>query len=168
MGGIEIRMVPADWEHPRNSDGYYIPLLYGDSFFKHFAEYSEDKEMWEKGFRRDVYKTERTYLEIGEYKNMTLEDYYEEHTMHIPVKSRYMPIWSEEEKTHLMLYENISEGTPITPALESVEALAQWLAENIEKENPKFFSWYNISDYDTWLRVLKNNSAPALILRTKD
>lgn len=41
-----------------------------------------------------------------------------------------MPQWPEAERTHYQMYESVTEGTPISPVMESPEALARWLAEN--------------------------------------
>ena len=41
-----------------------------------------------------------------------------------------MPTWSAEEQTHFQMYENTSEGTPLSPVMESCEALARWLADH--------------------------------------
>ena len=43
-----------------------------------------------------------------------------------PVASEYMPLWPEELCTHYMLYETVTEGTPISPAFPSKEELEMW------------------------------------------
>jgi len=50
--GREVRRVPADWEHPKNSDGCYI-ALHGRSFSKSLKEWEEGEEMWNKGLREN-------------------------------------------------------------------------------------------------------------------
>jgi hypothetical protein len=49
-----------------------------------------------------------------------------------PLMEDEMPQWAEEEKTHIMMYETCSEGTPISPAFKrgEKEKLARWLVDN--------------------------------------
>lgn len=44
-----------------------------------------------------------------------------------PNPKSYMPRWSPEEATHFMLYETVTEGTPISAAFASMEALMGWV-----------------------------------------
>ena len=41
-----------------------------------------------------------------------------------------MPEWAEEEKTHIQFYETVTEGTPLSPVMDTPENLARWLSEN--------------------------------------
>lgn len=43
-----------------------------------------------------------------------------------------MPQWDEREKTHIQLYENTTEGTPISPvfAVSEIDALCSYAAEH--------------------------------------
>jgi hypothetical protein len=65
-----------------------------------------------------------------------------------------MPTWSAAEATHFMLYESISEGTPLTPAFAEVEELAKWCSEH-----PKETGWD--CSYDEWLKICKRGFAPS-------
>lgn len=47
-----------------------------------------------------------------------------------PKKRDYMPDWTEEEATHFMMYETMSEGTPLSPAFATPEELARWCVDN--------------------------------------
>lgn len=38
-----------------------------------------------------------------------------------------MPQWPKHERTHVQMYEACTEGTPVSPVLESPEALRRWL-----------------------------------------
>ena len=42
----------------------------------------------------------------------------------------FTPDWPDSERTHWQMYEQTSEGTPISPVMESPEALARWLVDN--------------------------------------
>ena len=70
-----------------------------------------------------------------------------------------MPDWPEEIKTHYMMYETCSEGTPISPAFKTPEELARWLADN----NASAFAGQGAS-YESWLRICKGGYAPSAII----
>jgi hypothetical protein len=70
-----------------------------------------------------------------------------------------MPQWAEEEATHYQMYENVSEGTPISPACETPEELARWLAENGADAGAG-----GKATYEQWLRVCKGGYAPSLVV----
>jgi len=123
--GRELRRVSANWQHPKNEIGRYIPLLKGD-FLLQLKEWEEENEQWKKGFRSDF---------NGGWKPKELDELnfsFEEWDVEKPVKEDYMPNWKEEELTHIQLYENTSEGTPISPIfLESeFEKLCEYASEN--------------------------------------
>lgn len=48
---------------------------------------------------------------------------YEEYAGPRPDASDYMPDWPEAERTHYQMYENTSEGTPISPVMATPEDL---------------------------------------------
>ena len=105
----EVRRVAKDWQHPRNLGTYsngaprYEPLHEG------YAEAAAD------------------FLQRASTEGLQgALDYYGS----APNKDEYMPEWPEAEKTHLMMYETCSEGTPISPAFATAEELARWLADN--------------------------------------
>ena len=47
--GREVRRVPENWEHPKNSKGYHEPLL-GGSFSERLARWEEEAAQWGNGF----------------------------------------------------------------------------------------------------------------------
>ena len=65
-----------------------------------------------------------------------------------------MPQWPESERTHYQMYESVTEGTPISPVMESPEALARWLADNKVSAGP-----YATATYDQWLAMIKAGSS---------
>jgi hypothetical protein len=67
-----------------------------------------------------------------------------------PQSDCYMPDWPESERTHYMMYEDTSEGTPISPAFETPEELAKWLSDNSASS---FGRW--TATYDQWLGLIK-------------
>jgi hypothetical protein len=73
-----------------------------------------------------------------------------------------MPDWPEEERTHYQMYESCTEGTPISPVLESPEAVARWLVDNKA-------SWFagDEASYDAWLRCAKGGHGGDMLLQVK-
>ncbi len=65
-----------------------------------------------------------------------------------------MPQWPEAERTHYQMYESVTEGTPISPVMESPEALARWLADNKASAGP-----YATATYDQWLAMINAGSS---------
>lgn len=140
--GREVRMVPANWEHPQytadnapfeRSIGRYIPLL-GGSYTEAAREFLE---MANKGSLQEAI------------------DYYGE----APKEDDYMPDWPEVERTHLMMYENTSEGTPISPAFKTPEELALWLSDN----GASTFADMTAT-YDQWLVMINRGWAISAVM----
>jgi hypothetical protein len=71
-----------------------------------------------------------------------------------------MPEWPEEEKTHIQMYETTSEGTPISPVMDTPENLARWLADNGASS---FGSC--TATYEQWLDTCRRGWAPGGFLR---
>lgn len=65
-----------------------------------------------------------------------------------------MPDWPESERTHLQMYEDTTEGTPISPVMKTAEELARWLADN----NASSFGDHTAT-YDQWLTMIKRGFA---------
>lgn len=120
--GREVRRVPADWQHPQNDEGDYIPM------HPHFP-YNEEEiaeglaEGWLKGVPPNY------GLDI-------------------------MPQWEDSERTHWQMYEDTTEGTPISPVMESPEELARWLADN----GASAFASMTAT-YDQWLATIYRGRA---------
>lgn len=128
--GREVRRVPKDWQHPMR-DGRYIPLYDG---------YNAALE----AFRADI--EEKGLAEALDWNGGG------------PISDDYMPDWPEEERTHYMMYEDTSEGTPISPAMESPEALARWLADNGASAFGR-----STATYEQWLPICRGGWAPGLV-----
>jgi len=122
--GREVRMVPADWQHPKDASGAFIPMR--ASFPYDAAEVAEG---WLTG--------EAPFHGIA-----------------------VMPQWPASERTHFMMYENTSEGTPISPAFATAEELARWLAET------KASAFANFpASYEAWLATIRAGSAPSFLIK---
>lgn len=121
--GRELRMVPANWEHPRDEHGY-IPLMPGEWFASVHKEWLESDQ-----------------------------DYNE------PTADEFMPNWATEQRTHFMMYEDTSEGTPLSPAFATAEELARWLADT----NASAFADMTAT-YDQWLRTINRGFAVSMVI----
>lgn len=152
--GREVRRVTATWEHPKNDNGNYKPLL-GMSFTEQLKNWEEGREQWEKGFRKS-WDDENPWKpkEADE-----LEMSYEEWTGEKPIIDYYMPEWKESELTHIQMYEDTSEGTPISPVFDNAEDLARWLADN----NASSFG-SSTATYEQWLSTINRGWAPSMIM----
>lgn len=133
--GIEIRRVPADWQHPKE-DGDYIPLLDGNELNDALEHWDHCNTLWSQGKRHDTsglglpagwnyYFWERAAPVIDiEPENRRFN--YAEWAGPRPEPKDYTD-FGGRPCTHFQAYENISEGTPRGPvcatereALESV------------------------------------------------
>ena len=127
--GREVRRVTKDWQHPKDESGKYKPLRYG--FAERLKEWEEGKEQWKS-------------KEADELK-MTYGEWYGEK----PEIEDYMPQWTEKEKTHIQMYEDTSEGTPISPVFDNAEEMAKWLADN----GASYFGSMTAT-YKQWLQIV--------------
>ena len=134
--GREIRKVTPDWRHPRDR-GRYIPLLEG---------YIEARDEFLSKLSSEGYEAAITYHGIAPNPN----DY-------------MLPFTPESEKTHFMMYEDTSEGTPISPAFETVEEVAQWCTDN----KVSYFA-DNPAPYETWLYVANGGWGGVIMTIPKD
>ncbi|MEK9174135.1 MAG: hypothetical protein AAB845_02610 [Patescibacteria group bacterium] len=94
----EVRRVPANWEHPKDTSGKFIPL---------YASFPYTEEEVREGLEDNWLKDEPPYYGCD-----------------------VMPQWTDAERTHYQMYECTSEGTPISPVIETPGLLAQWLVDN--------------------------------------
>jgi hypothetical protein len=143
--GREVRRVPKNWKHPKNQYGP-VPLLKG-SYIREKDKWVQGKDLWERGEHEDQIE----YGWSGDY----LEYYGEK-----PSREDYMPDWPRQVCTHYQMYENTTEGTPISPVMETPEELARWLADT---EASAFVSL--TADYDYWLRICQGGWAPSAVVK---
>ena len=155
--GRELRMVPVDWQHPTQETAWgssYRPL-YRPGFAQAAAEWDEEAAQWADGFRRSYGGTEK-----WEPRDETHARSYEDWAGARPRVEDYMPDWPAEQRTHFMMYEDTSEGTPISPAFETAEELARWLANT----GASAFGGMTAS-YDAWLSTIKRGFACSMVMQ---
>ena len=112
--GREVRRVPPSWQHPCDERGL-VPM---------FDEHIDDAlEEWLADLDR-VRRGDWTDYERGLYP--TLADWLSDNPA--PRKEYYRP-WREDEATWYQVWENVTEGTPISPAFATREELIEYLVE---------------------------------------
>lgn len=150
--GREVRRVPADWSHPKNAEGHYIPL-HGTSYAQRMTEWETGYAKWQQGYRESWKDPSGWQLRSAD------EQYpYEEWAGDRPTPEDYMPDWPDMQRTHYQMYEDTTEGTPISPVMETPEALAQWLVDN----NASAFADETAS-YQAWLAICRGGWAPSAV-----
>jgi len=152
--GREVRRVPANWQHPmvehinRRGD---IEVRYQPMYDRPFApamrEWYAAWEAWERGERPE-----------GSEECANFWDW----DGGPPDPRYYRPDWPDSERTHLMMYEDTSEGTPISPAFKTPEELARWLADNGASS---FAS--RTATYEQWLEIARGGWAPSMVYSPK-
>ena len=110
----ELRRVPKGFQHPTNEAGHFIPL-YDGHYETAAADWLAGCILWSKG------------LDPRQKEEWCTDKYYWEYEGMPPREEDYMPPF-DSDPTHFMMYETCSEGTPISPAFETIEGLARWLA----------------------------------------
>lgn len=153
--GREVRMVPANWQHPKDERDHHIPL-FGYSFTETLAEWEEGNKKWAEGLIRDY--SVRLEKCGWKPKGLTESQTFEEWDGERPEAKDYMPEWPAAERTHLQMYETCTEGTPISPVMETPEKLARWLADNGASA---FGS--STASYEAWLSTIKRGWAPSAV-----
>lgn len=153
--GREVRRVPKDWQHPKKREFNYLKNCYEEryqpmhdrSFATAMDEWIAEWKAWDRGERPDYCSDENRNLPYWEWEGPP------------PDPAYFMPDWPDSERTHLMMYEDTTEGTPISPAFETPEELARWLVDN----HASAFGGMEGS-YEGWLRIAQGGWAPGLIM----
>lgn len=116
--GREIRMVPANWEHPKQErwPDRFQPM-YNRTFEEAAAEWKKEFSDWERGERPDYCSDDSKGLEYWEWNSSP------------PDRAYYRP-WKAEEATWFQVWETVSEGTPVTPPFATKEELVDYLVAN--------------------------------------
>lgn len=154
--GREVRRVPADWQHPKGDNGRFVPL--SDGYNKGLAEWIEEHQHWQLGEVRD-YMRDGTHWRPRD--EGVISETFEEYAGERPDHREYMPDWPAEQRTHWQMYENTSEGTPISPVFSTPEELARWLADT----GASAFADMTAT-YEQWLETTNRGSAVSMVLNT--
>jgi len=128
--GREIRRVPKNWEHPKriskyNGEEQFRPMMDWD-FEESYADFEKDLKEWyieQKEFENGKVFEGRDKI-YSKANGNTYEDWAGEPPSP-PNPYDYMP-----EGAWFQLFENVSEGTPLSPPFETKEELVEWLVSN--------------------------------------
>lgn len=144
--GRELRMVPKDWEHPTDENGRLIPM-FGSGYADALAEWNSLNDKWTRG--------EFPSYADDEDRKKSFSEWYGDQ----PKSCHYMPDWPDSEKTHFMMYEDTSEGTPISPAFATAEELAHWLADTGASSFGR-----STATFEQWMATIDRKWAPSMIM----
>ncbi len=109
-------MVPG-WEHPKDERGEYIPL-HNQSYEAALADYEYAARLWAEG--RHPSQIEWP----GQTANLTFAEWVGDPPD--PVYYR-QETWREDQATAWVLYENVTEGTPVSPLFDTLDDLLGWM-----------------------------------------
>lgn len=175
--GREVRMVPPGWEHPKDANGKFIPLLdhdYENAVREwetdNLPKWIEGARLWSIGLVKNYDGTTSSIAEaIAEAKKRRPYTYPPDHPNYewwagdVPRKpspAEYMPTFARDTATMLVMYEDTSEGTPISPAFATPEALARWLADT----GASAFGGMTAT-YEQWLATCKDGRAVSMVMQ---
>ncbi len=144
----ELRIVSKDWVHPKTEDGRYIPLL-ANTYSEDLMEWHHRKRSWEQGLI--IVDGSKLREKTNEEKGLTFESFYGE----IPNPGSYMPLFDKAKRTHLQIYENTSEGTPLSPVFSKndFELLLEWASKHL------YIFAYKKGTAENWRSLLLNNNS---------
>ena len=147
--GREVRRIKRGWVHPVNDDGKPMPL-FGRSYAKAVADWDAECAKWCEGQRPDYCDDETLRSDVYGYYLWAGQR---------PQPHDYMPDFGDEADM-LVMYESTSEGTPISPAFETPEELAKWLADNDASSFGRM-----TATYEQWLNVCRGAFAPSMVIK---
>jgi hypothetical protein len=117
------RRVPPDWIHPTDDRGQYVRLRDGTTFEERLREWDEESAKWLEGLQRSYDR--RVWGPVpAEYRGMTFAEYAGDR----PDPKDYTPRWPAARCTHWQYYEEVTEGTPLSPVFGSPEELVSWMS----------------------------------------
>lgn len=152
--GREVRYVTADWE------AHDEPLFDGVTFPDALECWEVECAEWLEGFEKN-YGDGPDWKPHGKAKTVeAFEEWYGEK----PDPSDYTSTRPDDDLTHIVMYENTSEGTPISPKFpntpEGEDELARWLADNLASA----FAG-RTATYEQWLGTIRKGGwAPSAVL----
>lgn len=122
--GREIRRVPVKWEHPKKKDGEYESL--SEDYVGSLKYYRESVAEFSK-WMKEVITTGKVKIYDETFTDpKKVYDYLTEDGQIAPPNIHdYMP-----NGTWYQLYQNVSEGTPLSPPFKTKKELVKWLSEN--------------------------------------
>jgi hypothetical protein len=135
--GREIRRVPANWEHPKETDGTnrgggYHPMR-GENYEKAMREWFANHNAWLDGTHHCLVDKSTTREETP---------YFADWDGNPPDVADYVK-YEQEECTHFQMYETVTEGTPVTPVFASLQELEDYLVNVGEMAGTRYNKKYS-------------------------
>ena len=116
--GREIRKVPKDWKHPRDKYGRLKPM-FAEAYEDVINAWMQNHILWQKGEHPD----QKLYP-----KDTAACKFFAEWSGDAPGIEFYNPNkWNEDQACCFQVYENVSEGTPMSPVFETLQAVEDWM-----------------------------------------
>lgn len=119
--GREIRRVPENWDHPKNYNGKYKSLL--DDYVGDLKYFKENVDSFIEHMIEVIKKGNVKIYSTEYFSSKEVYDYYEE--IKAPDINNYMP-----NGEWYQLFQNVSEGYPLSPPFETKQELIEWLTNN--------------------------------------
>lgn len=114
--GREVRMVPPNWEHPKQNGSHYGRLqpMYDESFSDAWKDWLKELDEWRAKYPSGINEDGIAFIDW--------------HAS--PPDRKYYRPWNDNEATWFQLWETVSEGTPVSPPFATKEELAQHLSKH--------------------------------------
>jgi hypothetical protein len=153
--GRELRRVPLDYEHPTDREGRDLHPMFDEVYSDVLAEYEREKALWEKGEHEDQREGGLAVSGARRTATGTWEDWAGDP----PDPAYYRQESWEGRELGIQLWENTTEGTPLSPVFADTDvglrALAAWAAENATT-----FADFRASA-EGWYEMLRENQVAA-------
>lgn len=135
-----VRRVPMDYDPPRDPRGGYHPT-YDQFYADALREWEEEKARWDAGERPDFCSPENRDLS------------YEEWDGPAPDPEFYYPgsAWPEDAEMAIRMYEDVTEGTPISRPYPDTPAGRRAMANELATRDSGLTSNFTVAD---WLEVI--------------
>ena len=138
--GREVRMVPPNWDHPKNDKGHLQPMF--------DREFQDEADNWKRLLLLHI-PAEHDGWEFWEWHGK-------------PPDREYHRPWKSEDATWFQVWETVSEGTPVTPPFATKAELVDYLATNGD-------AWDQSRGHGAWSRdaaekFVGTGWAPSLII----
>jgi len=162
----EVRMVPQNWEHPKDENDNFIPLdkaeKYKNAINNWMKEFHTSNDLEEQRVHWDNneahYGSTEWHAKEKEDYGISFDEFIEKKRPRNKIEEwsanssrNYMPEFAADEAKYYQMYENTSEGTPISPPMETKEALAHWLVQHRET------AFSNITtNYEEWMDLISS------------
>ena len=113
--GREIRKVPPNWDHP--TEGGSFKPMHDQNFDDAAKEWIDRFMAWQRGEGQEGLSAEQRAMPFWEWHGEP------------PTRAFYRP-WKDAEATWFQVWENVTEGTPVTPPFATLQEVEDYLAAN--------------------------------------